>query len=129
MTKKKFTGTKSVSMSLFLSVAFFIFIGKANMNSFRVCIIVISKHNLKLKVFHVLVGYMRDLLFCVDIFNHALKNKIEHSGNVFCEIRVRFSCINLFFFFFFTVFVKFDAVLSKEGNPPMLPKGDTVFRN
>lgn len=77
--KKKFAGTKSVSMSLFLSVAFFIFIGKANMHSLRVCIIVISKHNLKLKVFHVLVGYMRDFLFCVDIFNHALKNEISLS--------------------------------------------------
>ena len=79
----------------------FSFHWKTNMYAVWVCITVACHDNLKLKTIHILVGYMRDLLFSVDIFNHTLKNKIKHPWNVFSEISVIFSFINYAFCFLY----------------------------
>ena len=79
----------------------FSFHWKTNMYAVWVCITVACHDNLKLKTIHILVGYMRDLLFSVDIFNHTLKNKIKYPWNVFSEISVIFSFINYAFCFLY----------------------------
>ena len=94
MAKKHYLQVLSPCQCYYSCLLLFYFYWKTNMHTVRVCIIVVCNHNLKLKIFHILVEYIRDLLFCVNIFNHALKNEIKHSGDVFREISIIFSCVN-----------------------------------
>ena len=83
-----------MSASLLVAFSFFNFHGEAQMHAVRVCIVVISQQNLKVEVLHVSVRGVRELFFCIDVFEHALKNEVEGSWYISRNVSIIGSCFN-----------------------------------
>ena len=82
-----------------LVTTFFNFPWWKNMHTARTRIVVISQHDLKIKVFYVLVRNVGWLFLCIDVFQHSLKHTFRRFRDIFCNVSIISTCRGKFFNF------------------------------
>ena len=80
-----------IYVSVFVG-GFFHFYGEAQVHANGIRVVVVGQENLKTEVLHISVRRLCGRLFCIYVFEHALKNEVEGAWYVSCNISIIGTC-------------------------------------